>query len=359
MIYGFHGMAQPLLAEVSIADVLRNGADAARAAAETWDNTWGQVLGGGSVGGTNLYGELAQIGTLFAVGSLAFLMFEFWRDLQEGRPMLWERIIWPLLVATLLANNAVLLSEITFAMRGIINTANSTVIDTTLIGVKLDEQFQRANTNVGLRTIISGKISECQLLTGEAQVQCLEQKYAEIEALLDAYESTIGSSQAARDLRNELDQIRAAEGGDPTPGLFNLTKGIWWPLVTSLLFYLQIAYQHLLEAALLLTALLGPTALGGSVLPYGPKPLFAWMTAFFSVGIAKLSFNIVVGVAAVAATNTSGSDPGWFVFFAGLLAPLLASTLAVGGGLAIWAGLSSAASSGTQIAARAALGKPI
>jgi hypothetical protein len=105
---------------------------------------------------------------------------------------------------------------------------------------------------------------------------------------------------------------------------------------------MQIAYQNLLEASLVITALLGPIAVGGSLLPYGAKPIFAWLAGFFSVGFARLCFNIIVGLTSVVATSSDGGDPFWFALFAGLLAPLLASSLASGAGLMVWTSISSA-----------------
>ncbi len=53
------------------------------------------------------------------------------------------------------------------------------------------------------------------------------------------------------------------------------------------LFALAIAFQWIIEVCMLLTALLGPLAVGGSLLPVGQKAIFAWLTGFFSVGMIK------------------------------------------------------------------------
>jgi hypothetical protein len=114
------------------------------------------------------------------------------------------------------------------------------------------------------------------------------------------------------------------------------------PIVVSVLYWMQIAYQNLLEASLIITALLGPIAVGGSLLPYGPRAVFAWLAGFFSVGFARLCFNIIVGLASVVATGSEGGDPFWFALFAGLLAPVLASGLASGAGFVAWTSIAGA-----------------
>ena len=54
---------------------------------------------------------------------------------------------------------------------------------------------------------------------------------------------------------------------------------------------------------MLLTALLGPMAVGASLLPYGSKQIFTWLKAFFSLGMAKLSFNIILGLCGQLVSN--------------------------------------------------------
>jgi hypothetical protein len=60
---------------------------------------------------------------------------------------------------------------------------------------------------------------------------------------------------------------------------------------------------------MLLTALLGPLAVGGSLLPVGQKAIFAWLTGFFSVGMIKLCFNIISGLVATMVLNADNNDP--------------------------------------------------
>ena len=121
--------------------------------------------------------------------------------------------------------------------------------------------------------------------------------------------------------------------------------------VTLILLALNNAYQWCIEFALLLTALLGPMAVGASLLPYGQKAIFAWLSAIMGCGIAKLSFNIMVGLCAQLVSNAEQNQPMIFLLFVGLLSPLLASALGAGGGMAA----SGAMAKGGEIAAQAGL----
>ncbi|MGK7874465.1 MAG: hypothetical protein AB4426_14505 [Xenococcaceae cyanobacterium] len=332
------------MADISLNNVLIDGANAANSVASSWNNTWQDVLGlSGAPGGASLYGVLAWVGTLFAVGTLIFLIVELYKDLNEGKPAAFANLIWPLIVAFLLANDGEWLATITLALRDIINEANSQVIAITMAGVKLDELYQEANGNIGLQSMISNFMQPCGSLTGEAQVQCLNQAVTQAQDLVNSYQTVFGNKSWLENIQGFLDGIASAiTSGGVDFGIFGLLKPLWMPIVVSILYWMQLAYQNLLEASLVITALLGPIAVGGSLLPYGPRSIFAWLTGFFSVGFARLCFNIIVGMTSVVATSSEGGDPFWFALFAGLLAPILASSLASGAGLVVWTSVASA-----------------
>jgi len=95
------------------------------------------------------------------------------------------------------------------------------------------------------------------------------------------------------------------------------------------------AYQWAIELTMLTTALLGPIAVGSSLLPYGAKAIFTWLTGFLTVGMAKLSFNIITGLAGEIIAESKSDQPLFFLFVIGIFAPFLASGLAAGGGMSL------------------------
>ncbi len=120
--------------------------------------------------------------------------------------------------------------------------------------------------------------------------------------------------------------------------------------IKSFLFSLQYAFQNLIEATMLLIAALGPIAVGGSLLPVAGKPIFAWLTGFLSVGIAKISFNIIAVLTAAVIVNGPAENPNanpdlmWFIIFLGVLAPILSLVVAAAGGFAVFNAISNTAS---------------
>jgi hypothetical protein len=82
-------------------------------------------------------------------------------------------------------------------------------------------------------------------------------------------------------------------------------------------------------------------------LPGTGKPIFAWLTGFLAIGIAKISFNIMAISTATVIMNGPGqnasADPDlmWFMIFLGILAPITALGLATLGGLAVFQAISN------------------
>jgi hypothetical protein len=78
------------------------------------------------------------------------------------------------------------------------------------------------------------------------------------------------------------------------------------------------------------------------MIPMSTRPLWAWLIGFFSLGLAKFSYNVIIGLAAtvvVAADAQSSADIG-FLLLLSILAPVLALALATGGGMAIFRSVS-------------------
>ena len=336
-------------------ELFEKGIEAGIKTAEHWDAQWETVFGGESPGGLALYGSLTNIGEFFAVATLLLLVIFLIRDLNEGKVYSLDGLIWPLIVATLLNNNGALLANGTLAMRSLINTVNQQVLTTTLAGVNLNETYRQANGLGNLEQQIAALVQECSSKDGEELAQCLEQAQLQAQILIEEYQKANGASAWLESFQAKLSALFAdGIAGGISNLLFSALLAQWQTIVSGLLYLLQIAYQHLLEASLLLTGLLGPIAVGSSLLPFGAKAIFAWMTGFFSVGIAKLSFNLVVGLASIVATSNEFGDPGWFPLFCGVFAPLLSAGLATGGGLAIWQSITTGVASVTSFVVKVA-----
>ena len=236
--------------------------------------------------------------------------------------------IWIIVVIVLLANNGQPLATATLGLRGIINQTNQTLLASTSASIQLQEAYQQVMLKTGKGDAIQSLIAQCNAIADPTQqADCLQ-----------------NASKQAKEIESELDNDNRADWLKGISDFFN--TNIFQLTVRGWLLALAIAFQWIIEVCMLLTALLGPLAVGGSLLPLGNKAIFAWLTGFFSVGMIKLCFNIISGLVATLVLNTNNNDPMIFAFAIGILAPILSVVLAAGGGLAIFKSFSSIASLG-------------
>ena len=339
-------------------DILENAAGGAQLTASGFNNLWDQTLNG------NMYGSMCKVGQFFAVATLTLYMVELgknWINQEDMKAL--SSWIWPIVVVGLLTNNGALLRSGTLAIRGYINTVNNEVLEFTAAGANLEVAFNRAVGNIALQQQVGAAMERCRSIPGNSQdsITCLQQAEAELKSsapklfkgeALDngSWEfNPLKSLSDAKDAIENLSPGQIAEkiGNSITSAIGSMITGF----VAVILLALNNAYQWGIEFTMLLTALLGPLAVGGSLLPFGIKPIFAWLTGYFSVGMAKLCFNIIIGLCGQLIANSQENQPMIFLLFVGLVSPILASALAAGGGLAVWTGLGKTASFGAEVAA--------
>ncbi|MCC5668958.1 hypothetical protein LC653_35155 [Nostoc sp. CHAB 5784] len=333
--------------QVGIDDVLDNGAVTSLSIANGWNKQWLDLLQ--TTTSNNLYGALTNLGIFFAVGTLLFFMIQFLKDLisyEYSRPI--SALIWPFVVVILLSNsgNGSILSNLTLGLRGTLNTVNQQI----LVTADANKIYQQA-LNMSVAEEVTGSfLRPCQSLTGTQQSQCFVSAADKINILLQKYRNTYRNQNWIIRLQTRVDDIRYSKGFVSETSFNSLLGSTVQTSIKNFLISLQYAFQNLIEATMLLIALLGPIAVGGSLLPVAGKPIFAWLTGFLSIGIAKISFNVIAVVTAAVIVNGPGqnvsADPDlmWFIIFLGILAPILSLLVAGAGGFAVFSAISNTAS---------------
>jgi hypothetical protein len=84
---------------------------------------------------------------------------------------------------------------------------------------------------------------------------------------------------------------------------------------------------------------------GLSMLPLGKKPIWAWASAFLGVFSAQMGYTIIIGVTATVLVKAGAqtiSDLAFLAFIC-IFAPVLAVLIGGGGGMALFSGISNAA----------------
>ncbi|QKQ77034.1 hypothetical protein [Nostoc sp. TCL240-02] len=338
---------QQIFAQVGIDEILDNGAATSQRIAEGWDKQWLDLLQNNS--SNNLYGALTNLGIFFAVGTLLFFMIQFLKDLlsyEYTRPI--SALIWPFIVVILLSNsaNGSILSNLTLGVRNFLNTVNQQVV----VSADADKIYQQA-LNMSVAEEVAGSLLRpCQSLTGEQQSQCFVKAAEKVNILWQKYRDIYGNKNWIIRLQTKVDNIRYGTGIVSETSFNSLLGSTVQTSIKNFLVSLQYAFQNLIEATMLLIAALGPIAVGGSLLPVAGKPIFAWLTGFLSIGIAKISFNIIAVLTAAVIVNGPGQDANvdpdlmWFIIFLGILAPLLSLLVAAAGGFAVFSAISNTAS---------------
>ena len=335
-----------IFAQAGIDKILRNGNTSAKRIAESWDKQWIDVLQNNT--DSNLYGALTNLGILFAVGTLLFFMIQWLKDVinyDYYRPI--SSLIWPFIVVILLSNSGQgnVLSSLTLGVRNLIDNVNEQVV----LATDANQTYQQAlNMAVG-EEIAGSLLRPCQSLNGEQQNQCFLKAKEKIDALWREYRFLYGNQAWIYRLENKVNQIAFGTKILSETSFNALLGSTTQTMAKNFLVSSQYAFQNLLEATMLLIAILGPLAVGGSLLPVPAKPIFAWLTGFFALGIAKISFNIMAISASAAIINGPAQDLNadpdllWFAIFLGILAPILSLLLSYAGGLAILNSISNSA----------------
>lgn len=345
--------------------------------AELWQAQWNNLLGNGK-GDGSVYAILTNFARFLAVATLLFYLVQQLRDLIDGnlgRPI--AAFIWPFLVVVLLANSGVALSTMTLVTRNYIVgdnpgvdcsqlnsqcSINSLITSKQLPGedISLKNAYRVAlDASVG-QEAAGSFLRPCEALTGQQQCYCLNAGKGKFEALQQSYQkayenlapplssSPIWMESLSTRIADAVNYACATEGAEKLQSselTFNAILGSTWQAsLKGFLIAIQYAFQNLIEVAMLMVAILGPLAVGASLLPVGGKPIWAWLTGLISLGIAKLSFNVIAGVTALMVYKAGDSDPMWFMVFIGILAPLVALAIAAAGGFAVFSAISNSAS---------------
>lgn len=330
-----------LLLGATLSDVLQNGLEDAGKVSQTWDNNWNLVFGNGSVGGQTLYAAITNLGLLFAVAALILSGMRIYRALNESRPVDAVAVFWAVLAISLFAGQGALLAICVLQLRALVNQVSDGVLAGTLAGVKIDEVLKELQGGMILKSVLEFIYKPCLSMQGQDQVACLQGAAGQADVIADVVGAAFGPLNW---LGNIIDRFKDAGNALQQGNSFSLVglfSPVWQPIVYSILYWCMQAYQHLLEAVLLVVGLMSPLAVGGSLYFFGVNSLVAWLTGFFSVALAKICFNILVGLAAVTATNSGVNDPGWFPLFVGIFAPVVSFSLASGSGFVVWTAFTS------------------
>lgn len=321
------------------------GVSVSEAVSTALETVWQQALTG------TLYQTINNVGVLIAVFCIGFWCFNLYRQMEEGglRPAATE-LIFPILVIVMLSNGGANLSQFTLGMKNLINNVNQDVIQSVGTGVDLQRSLSTLANYSSAQTLISKLRAQCDGITNNEKLQqCLQENKEIAEAALQRYRA---NSEPRGNLFSDLQRNIQELFNDPAGAIGNAAAGSFRTALSPIMMAIEAvmvafqgAFQYAIEVSMILTALMGPIAVGASFLPIGAKPIYAWLTAFWSLGICKMSLNVITGLVATAVIQAgTANDTLGNAIAIGLLSPILALGLSAGGGMAIFNGILAAAS---------------
>jgi hypothetical protein len=344
-----------LLAKLDGSDLANLAKENAASVAQGFDELWVETINGG------VYWAICNVGALFALATLTFFIIEWTKRMMNGEEQrAYTDFIWPLIVVVLLSNKGNMLGKSTLGIRNYINNVNNIVLSQAAVGIDLKKAYESALGTEAARSAIGLAVNRCRSssLSQQEQIDCLKQAK---EELTKNYPDKFNKNNGVFAWFIDAVDGTIEAYSDLAQGKASITDAIMSPLnafvgsaitdvITIILVGMNGAYQWGIELTMVITALLGPMAVGGSLLPYGAKSLYTWLIGYFSVGFGKLCFNLIVGFAGQLVADSKSYQPMFFLFTIGIIAPFLATGLAAGGGIAVLTQINKAAETYSSIA---------
>jgi len=327
--------------------VLGGSINLAKQTAEAWNASWITLFQSQDSG---LWFGLVKLGITLGGISILYLTMTSGKEIIDRQA--WSELasifVWPLVIMLFLGSNGNLLAKSILVTRNFAYQRVQGVLQAQLGEVTFKNAIRQVDlTGIG-REQIENLYKECQTKSGAELLSCWESKQSEGQKIIADIESRNGGPlQVLQDFSNTImNAVPTASIGQAVqlavdPGTVFRDTAI--TLIRFILYSLQWAFVNMLEAALLITSLFAPIALGLSLLPLQGRPIWAWLSGFISLFGLQLGYNIIIGLSAAILVNSGAelaSDIA-FLFFISVFAPILASLIAGGGGIALYNGIAN------------------
>jgi hypothetical protein len=301
--------------------------------AESWAEVWKEAISTDS----ELWAALCKFGMFIAALCLILVSLKMAHDFKEGK-LTWAELagafVWPLVIVLFIGGQGNLLAQNVLFLKSVFSSQIVEILKTQASAVTFERAIAEMAITNGARQQLASLLSECQGKPPEPLKDCINSKQSEIDQIVSGAEKMFGGVlQGLRDFTASP----AALAAFPWLAPFQASSAIF----NAFLVGIQWAFINGLEAALLLTALLAPVAMGLSLLPLGSRAIWAWGSGFMGLFSVQLGYTILVGLMSTVLVKggaQSISDIA-FLAFIGLFAPGLALLLGGGGGVALYVGM--------------------
>ena len=330
-------------------EILQESLDATAVSTEAMDQMWNDLF----VEDSLLYNQLVRLATILMMVGAFFLIMAFAKAMEaHDQDKLMSIIGWGFVVIILLANDGEMLRHVTIGSRSFVNDQAKNVLTAQVGDLTMKDALKDVLLTEKIQQSVEAVFSGCEAKEGDAQLECVEVGVEEARKIIADYEKQFTFPGLTRLKRNieiiagEVLEKRAAGEQNAIEAFVEWDRRssalIWQSASSSaskqFLKNFQNWFTYGYEFAMLLTGLIGPLAVSASLIPKSPRAFVSWAIGFFSIGILKLSYNIVIGFAALYASTAEMEDAGssGFLLMMSIGAPLISIAIAGGGGAAIF-----------------------
>jgi hypothetical protein len=316
-----------------------------------------------------MYRTICFLGTLIAVLAVGFWCVKLYKTLEEGglRPAANE-MVFPVLLIVMLSNNGKNMRDLTLATRDAMNGFNVTlnrVIDAEVSFRSATSVLANFDAAV---SFTDGQVKACQSETEFKRFEdCMTQNATiskvfntGLERLWPEATNKEGAQwqkeiQDWKDYtsnytknRFDVSKLNGLKGGNITDKLADIRNIHSFEDTApfrGVILSFRGAFLYIIEVMMLITALIGPIFLALSLFPVGSKPIVTWGISFLTLGFCKICFSLISGLSSMAMVLAGPNNVDMMVtaVVLGLLAPVLAISVASGSGLATLSSVSQSA----------------
>jgi hypothetical protein len=319
----------------------------------------------------SMYRTICFLSLLIAVFAVGFWCVKLYATLQEGglRPLANE-MVYPVIVVLMLSNSGRNMRDLTLATRDAMNGFNVTLNKTIDTEVSLRSATDVLRNFDSLISFTDGQVRACQSETEFQRFQdCMTNNASVVKVVSTGIEKlwpspNTGTKPGAewqkeiqewKDYtanytknRFNLDALSTMKSGNivqKMTDIKNIHSFADTAELRGVILSFRGAFLYIIEVMMLVTALIGPVFLALSLFPVGNKPVITWGVSFLTLGFCKICFSLISGLSSMAMVLAGPKNVDMMVtaVVLGLLAPVLAISVASGSGLATLSSVTQAA----------------
>jgi hypothetical protein len=309
-----------------------------------------------------MYKTVSFIGIIIAVFAVGFWCVKLYKTLEEGglRPLASEMVL-PVILVVMLSNSGKNMREMTLGTRDAMNSFNATLNRVIDADMSLRSAVGVLGKADAIMTLVDNVSGSCQAITEFNKYHdCMTTKGDFVKlatkGLDGSWPNVNTNSSYGAQWQKEIDQwkdyttnytknrfdvkdLNKLREGSLTSALADIRNIHTFQDTAELrgiILSMRGAFLYIIEVMMLVTALVGPIFLALSLFPVGFKPLITWGTSFLTLGFCKICFSLISGLSSLAMVLAGPNNVDMLVtsVVLGLLAPVLAISVASGSGLA-------------------------